>query len=192
MIDSAIKHLAAQLDQFLKSTLSTSENIVVVSNLVDSAGNPIADVNNKVAMFLCGLERDTVAMRAGDGNTGRSFASGAPVFLNLYVMVAANFGGATYPEALRFLSAAIGFFQRQPVFDRVSTPDLDPGIERLVLDMENLKPHESSNIWSLLGAKYIPSVLYRVRMVSIDGVAIRGRQPAIVDPTAAIASNSEN
>jgi hypothetical protein len=186
MIDLAIRHLATQLNQFLKSTLSTDDEIVVVSGLIGLDGHPVAEVNNKVAMFLCGIERDTMPLRAGDSGMGNRLVQGAPLFLNLYIVVAANFKGSHYLDALKFISATIGFFQRQPVFDRVSTPDLDTRIERLILDMENLKPQEANNMWSLIGAKYIPSVLYRVRMVAIDGATVQGRLPVIGDPAVGV------
>ena len=191
MIDLAVKHIASQLNQFLKQVLPISEDIVVVSNLAGSDGSAGAQVNNKVVLFITAIERDTVPVRAGDSGSGRMLAAGAPLFLNLYVMVAANFSDRNYPEALKFISAAIGFFQAHPVFDRISTPDLDPRIERLVLDIENLKPQEASNIWGMLGAKYVPSVLYRVRMVALDGAAILGRQTSIADPSVAISRPPE-
>jgi len=62
-----------------------------------------------------------------------------------------------------------------------NTPELDPRIERLMLDIANLGIAELSNLWGVLSGKYVPSVLYRVRMVAVDLAQISGQQQPIVD-----------
>lgn len=181
MIHLAIKHLANQLNQFLKRSLTITEDIVVVSNLIDQDGSLAPNLSNKIVMFLTRIERDTMPFRTADG-MARTTSNTAPIYLNLYVMVAANFTANNYPDALKFISDVIGFFRKQAIFDRYSTPDLDQKIEKLILDIENLTIHEMSNVWGLLGCKYLPSVLYRVRMVALDADDIQGRVPLVAEP----------
>ncbi len=185
VINAAISHLANQLNQFLKRSFGLTEDIVTVSNIVEPDGSIAPNVNNKLVMLLTNIERDTVPFRKPSSNASgnaRSPISVPPLYLNLYVMVAANFSGKNYPEALKLISNTISFFQRQPVFDRNSTPDLDQRIEKLILDMENLKIQDLSNVWGLLGGKYLPSVLYKVRMVTFDAADIVGQVPTLQDP----------
>ena len=182
MINLAIRHLATQLNQYLRRAHGLTEDIVLVSNLADQAGNGAQDATNKVVMFLTSIEKDSVPFRAAGGDSrgaARLTVSSPPLYLNLYVMVAANFTGTSYPEALKFISSAIGFFQRQAVFDHQSTPDLDPRIEKLILDIENLKIQDLSNLWGLLSGKYLPSILYRVRMVAFDAEDVVEQVPGI-------------
>ncbi|HEY4319223.1 MAG TPA: DUF4255 domain-containing protein [Herbaspirillum sp.] len=188
MINAAVSHLAVQLNQFLKQAYALTEDIVLMSGLVDAEGHAVPNTNNKLVVFLANLEKDTVPYRqqtAGEVGAARSVVSSAPLYLNLYVMIAANFSGANYSEALKLISGAISYFQRFPVFDHQVTPGLDPRIEKLVLDMENLKIHELSNIWTLLGGKYLPSVLYKVRMVAFDTDDIVARVPTVRMPAPA-------
>jgi hypothetical protein len=96
--------------------------------------------------------------------------------------LAANFSGSNYAEALKFISKAIAFFQMQPVFDKQSTPDLDSRIDKLVLDIENLNIQDLSNLWGLLGGKYLPSVYYRVRMVTINPDNVLSQVPLASRP----------
>ena len=185
MIAAAVTHIAGQLNQHLRRTFESSEEVVVVSNLLEQDGTLATNVNNRVVVFLVNVEKDATAQRMPNverqGADGR-VVSYPPIFLNLYVMVAAHFGAGNYAEALKFLSAAVGFFQGRPIFDHANSPDLDPRVERLVLDIENLSVHDLSNLWGVLSGHYLPSVLYKVRMVAFDSGDIRRRTPAIRKP----------
>lgn len=184
MIHAAIRCLAGELNDFFGRTLDTAEDMVVVSNLLGADGAVAPDVTNKIVLFLTAIERDTVTQRGPD-QPGRAFVGGGPLFLNIYLMAAANFTGRNYQDALRLISLLIGFFHERPVFDRNNSPAMDGSIEKLVLDLENTPPPVMSNIWGVLGGRYLPSVLYRVRVVAIDNGHIIGRQAGITDPTVA-------
>jgi len=183
MIDRAIGQIAAQLNEYLRATLASSEDVVVLSNLLGPDGAPAPNVNNRVVLFLTSIEKDTVPVRIPQ-NAADGLETGRPLFLNLYLMVAANFTGNNYPEALKYLSHTIAFFNGRPVLHHANSPDLDDRIEKLVLDIENTSPQAMSNIWGVLGGRYLPSVLYRVRMVAVGGEDIRERVPRITDPRA--------
>lgn len=183
MINAAVTHLASQLNQSLKREYGLAEDIVTVSNIVEPDGSVATNVNNKLVMLVANIEKDTLPQhQSSQSNAQRIAISAQPLFLNLYVMVAANFSGTNYPEALRLISSAIAFFQRHPVFDHQSTPDLDQRIERLILDLENLKIQDLNNVWGLLSGKYLPSVLYKVRMVTIDSGTVIGQVPTMREP----------
>lgn len=65
----------------------------------------------------------------------------------------------------------------------MSNPAMDAGIEKRILDMENLDRRELKNMWGMFGGKYMPSVLYRVRMIAIDSDAVTGRRHIVSEPT---------
>lgn len=193
MINSAISHLAGQLNQFLKRSFELNEDVVVVSNILEQDGSISPNINNKMVVILTNIEKDTVPYRQpmnggapGNGEYKRAGMTRPPLYLNLYLMFVANFGGGNYSEALKFISKTIGFFQHQPVFDQTASPDLDPRIEKLILDIENLSIQDLSNLWGLLSGKYLPSILYKVRMVSFDAEDIVGQVPTIGDPQVSI------
>ena len=77
---------------------------------------------------------------------------------------------AGYGLSLFDLQNVIGFFQAKNVFDHSNTPALDNNIERLALDMVSLNLQQLHEIWSVLGGRYFPSVVYRMRMVTIDSI----------------------
>ena len=76
----------------------------------------------------------------------------------------------------------------QPVFDKHSTPDLDSRIDKLVLDIENLNIQDLSNLWGLLGGRYLPSVYYRVRMVTIHPDNVVAQLPYATRPQSDVRS----
>jgi hypothetical protein len=184
MIDAALAHIAGQLNQALRRWFGVAEDMVAVSNLVEPDGSVATNVANKLVVMLVNIERETAMGREPGraGGWGRIVVGSAPAHLNLSVMVAANFGGNNYPEALKLISAVVAFFQGRPVLDHANTPELDGGIDRLTLEIENLDTAALSNLWSVLGGKYLPSVLYKVRMVSVDPGDVKGQLAAIVRP----------
>lgn len=184
MINAAISHLAFQLNQHFKNNFQLVEDVVVVSNLVELDGSVAAAANNKLVLTLVNIEKDSLPHRPGNSPRGRDdrlLQTSAPLFVNLYVMLSANFGAGNYTEALKYISHAIAFFQQRSVFDQVGSPGLDERIERLVLDIENLPVPELNNLWGLLGGRYLPSMFYKVRMIAIDARAVTGQTPFITD-----------
>lgn len=185
MIDSALGHLAMQLNQMFRRYVVLAEDLVVVSNLQEPDGGVVQQASGKLVLFLAGIERDTAAHRNPQlptGEHGSRVVGPGPLYLNLLVMCAATFSGQNYPEALRFLSDAMAFFQATAVFDHQNSPDLDPRIDRIVLNIENLGPSEMHSLWSIHGGRYWPSVLYRARLVCLDRGATLGREPLVSRP----------
>lgn len=189
MIAKTLSQLALQLNRFLRHNFKLDEDIVLVSNLNEADGSACTRVNNKLALFLVGVEKETASrskMPLLDAGFARSSNSAPPLHLNLYLMLAANFNGANYTDALTLLSACISFFQRNPLFTQQNLPELDPAIERLALDVENLSIQDAGSLWGMLSGKYLPSVLYKVRMVSFDGADIYSQSSLVHKPASEI------
>jgi hypothetical protein len=176
MIHAAVSHIANQLNQFLKRSFDLNEDVVVMSNILEQDGTLAPNISNKLVVFLVNVEKETASsLQAKPSGFERSASTYPPVFLNLYVMIAGHFGASNYAEALKFLSNTVSFFQRQPIFDHQLTPDMDKRIDKLVLDIENLNIQDLSSLWGVLSGKYLPSILYKVRMVSFDSGDVRSQ-----------------
>jgi hypothetical protein len=188
VIASAMGLIARQLNEGLRRSLQTAEDPVVLSGLVDSDGGAAPQVTNKLAIFLVNVERELSSRAPGrvDTSGSRIGLKPPPVNLNLLLMFAANFNSANYAEALKFLAGTVAFFQARPVIDHRNSPELERDIERLVLELEPLSLTDLSNLWGILGGHYVPSVMYRVRMLTIDAESIIGQAPAITRPDTAV------
>ena len=73
-----------------------------------------------------------------------------------------------YAESLKQLSFILGCLQTKPVFDRNNTPAL-VGLDtaKLIFELNTLPLEQQHYIWSMIGLRYLPSVIYRVRMLTI-------------------------
>ncbi len=168
MIYTALDHIRDELNQSFRYQQDTGEDRVVVSNIVEQDGSVPPHVDNKVLMFLVNIEKETAgSQRAAPAPTGEGPAAvyGPPLCLNLHVMFAAHFSGDNYDESLKAISHTVSFFQRR----RELHPDVVEGaagrIDRIVMDIENLDIRDLGSLWGVLSGKYLPSVLYKVRMV---------------------------
>jgi hypothetical protein len=103
------------------------------------------------------------------------FRLNPPVEIDLFVLFVAH--NTDYETSLRDLSNILGFFQANPVFNAekyptlnaaVSKPDEKPWqlIERLSFMLHSLTFEQQNNLWAMLGSKYIPSVVYRMKMLT--------------------------
>ena len=186
MIDAAISHISGELNQFLKRSSELDEDVVVVSNILEQDGSVASHVNNKIVVSLVNIQQDTVPFRqqnlASVGSV-RSVVSTPPLYFNLY------FSGNNYHEGLKFISSTINYFQGQPVFDRSNSPGLAGNIDKLVLDIENLSMSDLSGVWGMLSGKYLPSILYKVRMVTYDSGAVIKQTASLTQPQLSL--NSE-
>ena len=48
------------------------------------------------------------------------------------------------------------------------------GISALKFEIENTPSSKTHNLWTALGAKYLPSIVYKVRHVKVDAGQIKG------------------
>jgi hypothetical protein len=184
MIDIVINHVASSANKYLMRAFDLHEDVVVVSSILEQDGTVAAHVNNKIVVSLVNIEKEVVPLsRSVSVSTNpRTTNSNLPIHFNLYLMVASYFSGSNYPEGLKFLSKTISYFHGQNVFDHQNSPTLDRNIDKIVLDIENQSIDEMSKLWGILSGKYLPSVLYKVRMVTFDANTVIGQTSEMSNP----------
>jgi hypothetical protein len=172
MIDRAVSLVVNRLNQHLRQRFQISDDIVAATGLTDVDGRPAPDARNRLVVFVCGLFEETsargVSVRSSGGST-RAAVTAESIYLNVDLMFASNFDPGNYLESLKVLSQAVEFFQTTPVFDHVNAPEMDGRLDRLGLEMVNLSTDATNQIWSMHGGRYLPSVVYRMRLIAIRG-----------------------
>ncbi len=176
MIQETFKFLAEEINKYLsqKLTVTTDKRLVLgnVGKALDSDTASQNALNGKAIMSLINVEEDRVAMQQENwvkSPSGITYKN-PPVYLNLYVLFAVN--RADYGDSLKYLALIIQFFQSQNVFTPLNYPALDTRIQKLICDLYSVNFEQLNQIWSVLGGKYLPSVLYKVRQITIDEDAI--------------------
>ncbi|MDI1478929.1 DUF4255 domain-containing protein [Polyangium sp. y55x31] len=173
-----VKNLNAQVALRTGSTFGGAE----LGRIVDEAGKCAIQVDH-VGVAIVNVEEERV-FRAQlpelTRENGKILKVEPPLRLNLYVMFAANF--QRYDQALRHLSLVLSFFQANPVFTQSAYPGLDARIEKLTVELLSPSFEQLNQIWAFIGSKQLPSVLYKVRMVTLQDEAASG----IVSPVSGL------
>lgn len=166
MIHHLLQTLAEKMNEYLVSYYNRPE-IIAEAGMINA--EPQEDQSDKIILTLLNISRETAM------GIQANYRSGAPAdlnrqsppwYLNIDIMIAAIFAPKNYGESLKLLSDSISFLQQT---DTLVLPDGT----RVTLEPVNLSTQELSNVWSILGGHYYPSVLCRVRMLTFDGTEIK-------------------
>ncbi|MCG8573689.1 MAG: DUF4255 domain-containing protein [Flavobacteriales bacterium] len=192
MIDKALEFLKGEVETHLElvnETVAPADDFIVLSNVAKENGE-WAIPNNKIGMSLINIEEEKVFKDQEflhRNEAGEIEQYNPNIKLNLYVLFCARYvdgdGDNNYNEGLKQLSNIIGFFQGKYVFTADNSPLMDPSLQKLIVELYSYSFEQQYNFWSILGAKYLPSVLYRVRLVTYQEKVLQNQnQPlSIVD-----------
>lgn len=191
MIHHALNFLAQELNGYLELKNGVSGEKIVLSNVATQEGN-WAIPNNKLGLSLINIEEERTFkdQRTAVVNSGGKTETFNPeIRLNLFTIITANYtsgdtdpGGMEYIEGLKQLSYVILFFQEKNVFTNANSPllaQIEPKIEKLVVELYSYSFEQLYNFWSVIGAKYLPSILYRIRLITYQGKMITSQLPSI-------------
>lgn len=167
MIDLALTLVCDRLNAHLSALFGLSDDLVVLAPLSDAEGRPTPEARNRLALFLTNIAQDGVPRTAPQTARGM-MGEAPPVHLDIYFMLASGYDPETYTEGLKLISAALLFFQSQPVLTPTRVPEMPDGIAQLSIEISNLQVEEVGQLWGNLGGRYVPSVMFKMRSVMID------------------------
>ena len=138
--------------------------------LTAGGANPVNDVD--IVISLVNIEENRISRdpRNYVHNGTNAVLKNPAVHLNLTLLFTALRSETAYGLALQNIQRVVQFFQRKYVFDHSNTPILDPGIEKLILEMVSMNLEQLNQLWVMQGGRYQPSVMYNLRMVTIDSI----------------------
>ena len=181
MINSALSFIKQQLDHHLALNFALDESAVVVNSLLDLDGGVPKKNKNKVVITMINLDHETSRQYSTVQRrlNSQEVAAVSPAqYFNVDLLFTASFDD--YQEALKFLSATIRFFQVNTSFKSDTMPDMPKGISRLNVEIENTNFLDTHNLWSVMGAKYRPSIIYKLRHIIFDSEQINTVQQTFV------------
>ena len=182
MIDTALKYVTRFLNKEIKLQYGLDSDPVVLSSLINPDGTVTENIENKLILSLINIEQETAVKNqpqfysAGDNAFDKKTP---PISLNLYILASANYDSKNYTEALKMISTLIGVFQANPYMSKENDPDMPAPVDLLRFEIFNQPIQELSHIWSGIGAKYVPSIIYKMRMLTIQEDQITDQIPGI-------------
>lgn len=176
MIGNILSYIASELNLFICKSQGISPGVqkVIMSPIMNPDGSLAIKEENVILMTFVDAYKDSLINSYQQGYSQQGVQIGSeigstPLRLNLHVLFSAHFAGEKYKSALNNLTYVFRFFQGSAIMDRQNTPTLPKSIEKLEFHMQDLGYHDRSHLWGVIGAKYMPSVLYQVRLLTIGG-----------------------
>ena len=171
MIYQSLIFLAEQLNAYLKTTdgnAGLADNFTKLKNVAHLTEDEIKNLDNVLITLVNISEEFTMKNNPNYViEAGRANYRNAPLNLNLYVLFSACVT-SSYEKSLIYLSHIVTFFQGKNTFTTQNSPtQKDMGDFRLILDIYSPTFEQANYLWSTLGGKQFPYVLYRVRLVEI-------------------------
>ncbi|SEG25236.1 DUF4255 domain-containing protein [Algoriphagus boritolerans] len=185
MIHSVLEFLTQELNSFIKLKVGDPLTTrIFLSGVTNEAGIAIPDQSLGLSLINIEEERTNKEQQSRFINAvGKIEKRNPEIQLNLYVLITANFQNKQanntsddYVEGLKQLSYAIAFFQSKNVFTPENSPALsgfDETLKKIVVELYSYSFEQLYNFWSVVGAKYLPSVLYKVKTLTIQENAIQ-------------------
>lgn len=173
MIDQVLDFLRAQLDEYLRLKLdpANSNPFVQLANIAwhdtESAAGTTED-KSSAFITLINIEEDRIS-KSQENFVRRDNVityKNPKIYLNLYLLFSVNLN--SYTESLKRLSFILQFFQYRNVFTSLNSPALPANVDELILDLYTISFQDLNNLWGILGAKYLPSVMYKLRLITIS------------------------
>lgn len=182
LIGTVLDLLRGRLNAFLgkKEPRYLTHPPAQISDLVDqkgewsfSLGGENVIQKDRVIITLVSIEEETFgkAQKPYVKNPDQTLDILNPeIKLNVFAMFSAFSNmdeGERYSNCLNLISLVVLFFQSIHVFNHQNTPNLPAGIEKVLVELVTPTFEQQNHIWGTLGAKYMPSVLYKIRMLEM-------------------------
>ena len=172
MIHDTLSFLCTEVNKYFNLKLGNTTDprlrIGNASRALDDSLSGANSLKDKAILTLVNVEEDRVARQQENfsrGDVGTIYKQ-PPLYLNLYILFSIN--KDDYKDTLIWLSYIMQFFQHQKVFTPTAYPNLDSGIQKIMVDLFNLNFEQVNHLWSTMGGKYLPSVMYKVRQITVD------------------------
>ena len=189
MIMDALFLIKSELNDYIRQRLNPEKpEHIFLSNIVDGNGNSLSP-EDEISITLTSIEEEATnkEQRCNRIRQDKTYSFTEPeIRLNLYVIVSVrpgkNTGGSTkYVDALARLSMVAVFFQSHPYFDqsRIRNPNVSDNLKRVIVDLHSVSFEAQSYIWGTHGGHYIPSLLYKVRLIHILEDTITKEVPVV-------------
>ena len=172
MLDTVLKEIAARFNDFLLPQSGGGNGQLfqlMVGDIARHAQEQDSDntntIQNNIVLTLVNIEEETSLKNNYPIRQEETalITQKPTLYLNLYLLFAANFD--VYEEGLKHLGYVLRFFQIQ---HKIAFTDTFGNTYNLLFTLHNIGFENMNNLWVVLGNRYMPSALYKVRLVFIQ------------------------
>lgn len=179
MIDLVFGFLQDRLGRALPRDPQGEPQAQLFAYVGSDKDDAVAFKADTVSMLLIRIEEeptlrppDRYARTSADGVMQRVEPE---IRINLWLLFVARF--ADYAVGLRQLSRVVAYFQNHRVFNAGNSPELAEPVQQLIVELVTPSFSEQNEIWGSLRAAYLPSALYRIRLLIFSDADARTRVP---------------
>ncbi len=183
MLFEALNEIRRKLDNHVFSITGETNKVVLddIARLGKSqeGGGDVdgEERNTSIIITLANIEEEnTLKNNYPIREQGGVLIGSKPVlFLNLYLLIAANFNH--YDEALKHIRYVLGFFQANQSLT-FSLPNIAEPCT-LTFNLHNISLENLNNLWVVMGGQYRPSLLYKTKLIIVQESSEDGKYPIL-------------
>lgn len=178
MIHLAVTQVLNEMNAYLNlRSPGLTPTRATAGSLFDLTGQPNAVTRNVVSVQIVNVEENAVyrsmeTHRVRPDGMNERVRPG--VRANVYVLFVANMDN--YLEALKAISLVISFFQNHHTFDIAGNGE---GSSRVTFELYSMTFEQQNHLWATLGAKYMPSVVYKAAILDIHDTQVVAEVPPV-------------
>lgn len=198
MIRTALEFIKKELETYFIEREQDPANysagsVVDLQSIMLADGTLNINANSHITMMMVNAEEER---REGKrpyyqpSDDKQFYKLNPPVELDICVLFAAH--SNVYETALRDISNVAAFFQANPVFDQSRYPALNAAvndpvakpwqlIDRLSFNLHGLGFEQQNNMWGMIGSKYLPSLVYKIRMLTVFETKGNEKTPSVTE-----------
>ena len=170
VITDILKYIEDEINFSVGPSAEKFARLGNISRMEGGGGASNADLQDKVILTVVNIDEETTLKNNSHYLRENStiHKRNPTIFLNLYVLISC--AADDYETALSKISYVISFFQRKYVFtpDNAEVSFPSEHVEKLIMDLFSLNFEQINHLWGVLGGKYHPSVLYKLRLVPVQ------------------------
>jgi Pvc16 N-terminal domain len=187
MINEVMKFIVDEINAEITTSSGSFASLGNIARQESGEGSATSSPVGNVVMTVVNIEEEsTLKNNTPYVRRGEEIEKQNPiVFINLYVLISSPID--PYDKALLRISEVIRFFQGKSVFtpEGNNASNFPDQVGKIMLELFTLNFEQVNHLWGILGGKYLPSVMYKLRLVPI-----LSNKKQSVQPIEEIAANS--
>lgn len=166
MIKSTLEYLKTRLESYSDSLSQLEQFKVGIGNVAmigesNSAGG--TNLREGVIITVVNVEEEKTLKNhpvyVREGDDVKKYRP--TIHLNVYVLFSS--AESDYERGLVWIDKVLIFFQKYNVF----VPPVGK-VERVTMELVSLSFEQQNHMWAIMGSKYLPSVLYKLRLIVVQ------------------------